>query len=213
MKYTGFCIPSFSLTKAALTTSLKTNRYRNSCSPRLDGLSNGREERYAFRSSNACWHSFIYSNDFLNVRKKGRHLSVALETNLFNAVILLFRLCTSLTVFGGANSIMSCIFSGLISYPFGIPWSQELSYCHPKHTLVWIQLHVVRSKGVEGLSKVAQVVVHPCAFYQHVIHVNLHIPSNLVCEHSVHQPLVHGSRVLKSERHHFVAEESVASDK
>ena len=131
MKYTGFCIPSFSLTKAALTTSLKTNRYRNSCSPRLDGLSNGREERYAFRSSNACWHSFIYSNDFLNVRKKGRHLSVALETNLFNAVILLFRLCTSLTVFGGANSIMSCIFSGLISYPFGIPCPKNFPIVTP----------------------------------------------------------------------------------
>ena len=48
-------------------------------------------------------------------KKKGRHLFVAHETNLFNAVILSFKLCTSLTVFGGASSIMARTFSGLTS--------------------------------------------------------------------------------------------------
>ena len=67
VKYTGFCTPSSSLTKVALIAAGKTARYRNSSSLSLDGLSKGREERYAFKSSNACWHSSIHSNDFLSV--------------------------------------------------------------------------------------------------------------------------------------------------
>ena len=118
MKYTGFCTPSSSLTKAPLTVAGETARYKNNSSPSLDGLSNGREERYAFRSSNACCHSIVHSNDFFNVQKKGRHLSVTLETNLFNATTFLFRLYTSLTIFGGANSIIAYIFFGLTSIPF-----------------------------------------------------------------------------------------------
>ena len=100
MKYAGFYIPSSSLTKTALTAARETARYRNSSSPNLDRLSNGREERYTFRSSNAYSHSVVHSNDFFNVWKKGRHLSIALEMNLFNAATLPFRLCTLLTVFG-----------------------------------------------------------------------------------------------------------------
>ena len=117
VKYTGFCTPSSSLTKAPLIVAGETARYRNNSSPSLDGLSNGREERYAFRSSNACCHSIVHSNDFFNVQKKGRHLSVTLETNLFNAATFPFRFYTSLTVFGGANSIIACIFFGLTSIP------------------------------------------------------------------------------------------------
>ena len=125
VKYTGFCTPSSSPTKAALTTVGEMARYRNSSSSALDGLSNGSEERYAFRSSNTCWHSFVHSNDFLNVQKKGRHLSVALKKNLFNAAILPFRHCTSLTVFG-------------LDTLLGYHESEELSYRHPEHTFVWI---------------------------------------------------------------------------
>ena len=51
------------------------------------------------------------------MRKKGRHLSVAFETNLFKAAIFPFKFCTSLIVFGGSNSIMARIFSGLTSIP------------------------------------------------------------------------------------------------
>ena len=142
-------------------------RYRNSFSPGLDGLSNGGEEKYAFRSSNAYWHSTVHSNDFFNVRKKGRDLSIALETNLFNATTLSFRLCTSLTVFGEANSIMAYIFSGLTSIPLWDTMNPKdfPAICHPERTLVWIQFHVVRPKGVEGLLEVAQVVVLLYAFY------------------------------------------------
>ena len=90
---------------------------------------------------------------------------------------------------------------------------QELSYHYPEHTLVKSQFHVARPKVVERLLEVAQVVVLLYAFYQHVIHLNLHISTNMVCRHSVHQPLVRGFCVLESERHHFIAEESLAGDK
>ena len=83
----------------------------------FDGLSNSREERYVFKSSKACWHLVAHSNDFFNVWKKGRHLSVALETNLFKTATLPFKLCTSLTVFGGANFILAWILSRLTSIP------------------------------------------------------------------------------------------------
>ena len=49
----------------------------------MDGLSTDGDERYAFKSLNAVWHSSVHSNDFLRVWKKSRHLSVALEKNLF----------------------------------------------------------------------------------------------------------------------------------
>ena len=51
------------------------------------------------------------------MRKKGRNLSLAHETNLFNAAILPFKLCTSLTIFDGASSIIVRTFSGLTSIP------------------------------------------------------------------------------------------------
>ena len=91
--------------------------------------------------------------------------------------------------------------------------SQEFSCRYPKHKLVWIQFHVVRPQGAEGLLEVAQVVVLPYAFYQYVVHVNLHIPSNLMHEHPVHQPLVRGASILEFERHHFVAKEPLAGNK
>ena len=78
VKYIGFCTLFFSLTKATLIAVGETTRYKNSSFLGLYGLSNGEEERYGFRSSNACWHSVVHSNDFFNVQKKGRHLSITL---------------------------------------------------------------------------------------------------------------------------------------
>ena len=83
----------------------------------MDGLSNGGDERYFFKSSNAFWHSFVHSKDFFNTQKKGRHLFVALETNLFRAATFPFKLCTAFTVLGGSSSNMAHIFSGLTSIP------------------------------------------------------------------------------------------------
>ena len=50
------------------------------------------------------------------------------------------------------------------------------------------------------------------AFYQYVIYVDLNVPPNLMCEHLVHQPLIRSTHVLKSKRHYFVVEKTLASD-
>ena len=83
----------------------------------LEGLSNSGEEMYVFKSSNTCWHSTVHSKDFFNVQKKGRHLSIALNTNLFNATTLPLRLYTSFTFLDGVISIIAWILSGLTSMP------------------------------------------------------------------------------------------------
>ena len=56
------------------------------------------------------------------------------------------------------------------------------------------------------------MVILPNAFYQYVIYVDLNVPPNLMCEHLVHQPLIRSTRVLKSKRHYFVVEKTLASD-
>ena len=56
------------------------------------------------------------------------------------------------------------------------------------------------------------MVVLPTAFYQHVVNVDLNIPSDLVREHLLHEPLIRRACVLKAEQHHFVTEEALASN-
>jgi len=51
------------------------------------------------------------------------------------------------------------------------------------------------------------------ALYQHVVHVNLHIPLNLMCEHFVHQSLICGARILEPEQHHIIEEETLVGNK
>ena len=41
-------------------------------------------------------------------------------------------------------------------------------------------------------------------FYQHVIYVHLHSCAYLLLEHPVHQPLIGGSCILESKRHHTI---------
>ena len=134
VKYTRFCTPFFSLIKAVLTVAGETTRYRNNSSPGLDELNNDGEERYVFRSSNTYWHLVVHSNEFFNAQKEGRHLPVTFEMNLFSVATLLFRLCTSLTIFGGCNSIMACIFSRLTSIPL---WD----IINPRTSLLSLQTH------------------------------------------------------------------------
>ena len=83
----------------------------------MDGLNSGGDDRYFFKSSNAFQHSSVHLKDFLSTRKKGKHLSVALETNLFRATIFPFKLYTVFTVLGGSNSIIARTFFGLTSIP------------------------------------------------------------------------------------------------
>ena len=49
-------------------------------------------------------------------------------------------------------------------------------------------------------------------FYQHVVHIYLHVLSNLLDEHFVHKPLICYPRILQTERHDLVAKKLLASD-
>ena len=57
------------------------------------------------------------------------------------------------------------------------------------------------------------MMIFPLTFHQHIIHVDLDVPSNLMCKHLVHEPLVHCSCVLETEWHHFIIEETLTGDK
>ena len=83
----------------------------------MDGLSRGAIVRYTLRSWKAFWHSSVHLNAFLRTLKKGKHLSVAFETNLFKAATHLVRDWTSLTFFGGSMFIIAWILSGFTSIP------------------------------------------------------------------------------------------------
>ena len=47
------------------------------------------------------------------------------------------------------------------------------------------------------------------SFYEHVVHVDLNVPPNLMCDHLVHQPLIRGTRILEFEWNYFVVEETL----
>ena len=59
----------------------------------------------------------VHLNDFFSTQKKGKHLSIALETNLFRAATFPFKLCIAFTVLRGSSSNMARTFSGLTSIP------------------------------------------------------------------------------------------------
>ena len=51
----------------------------------------------------------------------------------------------------------------------------------------------------------------PSAFQQHVINVDLDISPNLLCEHLVHEPLIHHAHILEAEWHYFIIKEALPS--
>ena len=94
-----------------------TARYKNNSSPIIDELSNGAVTRYVFKSWKALWHSSVYSNAFFKTLKNGKHLSVALETNLLRVATHPIRDWTSLILCGGFISRIALIFFGFASIP------------------------------------------------------------------------------------------------
>ena len=82
-------------------------KYSCRLSPSLDGLKRGGLLKYLFNYWNAVSHSSVHTNACFNVLKKGRHLSIALETNLLMATILPVSFWISLTVLGKAILMMA----------------------------------------------------------------------------------------------------------
>jgi hypothetical protein len=116
-KYTGFCPPSSSRIKAALIAVGVTAKYKYRTSPGIVRLSKGGLVRYAFKLEKASSHSSVHSKAFLRILKKGRHLSVEREMNLFNSASRLVSCCSCFVVFGDYISRTARIFSGLASIP------------------------------------------------------------------------------------------------
>ena len=65
----------------------------------------------------ATSHSSVHWKACFSVLKKWRHLSVALETNLFMVATCPISLCTSFTFLDEVMSIMALTFFGLASIP------------------------------------------------------------------------------------------------
>jgi len=94
-----------------------TAKYKYKFSPSLDGLKRGGLLRYRLSSWNAASHLSVQAKACFNVLKKGKHLSVALETNILRAMILPVSFWTSLIVLGDVMLSMACTFSGFASIP------------------------------------------------------------------------------------------------
>ena len=50
------------------------------------------------------------------------------------------------------------------------------------------------------------------ALNEHVVHIDLYVPPNLLAKHPIYQSLVCGPRILQTERHNPVAIVSLAGD-
>ena len=92
-------------------------KYKYNSSPNMDRLSKGVVVRYVFRSWKAFWHLSVHSNVFLRILKNGKHLSIALETNLLRAATRLVRDWTSLIFRGGFMSSIAWVLSGFALIP------------------------------------------------------------------------------------------------
>ena len=60
-------------------------------------------------------------------------------------------------------------------------------------------------KSAKGFFQVLDMICSLCALHQHVIHVHLHVASDLSFEDLIDEALVGGSGILQTEGHHFVA--------
>jgi hypothetical protein len=87
-KYTGLCTPSSSRIRATLIAIRETTRYKYDTFPGTVLLNRGELARYFFSWENASSHSSNHLKAFLNILKKGRHLSVDREMNRFNVANL-----------------------------------------------------------------------------------------------------------------------------
>jgi hypothetical protein len=80
-------MPPSSLIKATLTVVGETAKYRYRNSPGIVRLKSGGLDKYSLSYMNALSYSSDHSKAFLKILKKGRHLFVDQEMNMFKAAI------------------------------------------------------------------------------------------------------------------------------
>ena len=78
---------------------------------------------------------------------------MALEMNLLRAATLPVRLCTSLVLLKGLYFLRIGLYASLVDHE-----SYELSRGHADCALEGIELHTIRSKDLERISQVGDVI-------------------------------------------------------
>ena len=92
-------------------------RVRSSSSEGLTRTGGMGELRYLFSAANACSQCVSHWKDFFRIWKKGRHLSLALDTKWLSAAILPIRRWTSVMLNGDGMLSTTFILSGFASIP------------------------------------------------------------------------------------------------
>ena len=110
---TGCWTLNSSRIKAELTAVCDIDRYNNRSSPFIDGLKSSGLARYSLRLWKAASHLSVHWKTCLKFLRKGGHLLVVLEMNLFRVTIHPFSLYTSFTILGS----IAFTFSGFASIP------------------------------------------------------------------------------------------------
>jgi hypothetical protein len=100
----------------------------------------------------ASSHSDVHSNAFFKTQKSGKHLSVALETNLFSVATLPVRLWISLTFLGDFMSMITPILFGLDST--SLCETRKPTNFPDETPKVVIELHFVLFEGLESLHQI-----------------------------------------------------------
>ena len=138
MKYRGFCTPFSPLTKTVQIVAGETTRYRSNSSLGLDGLSNGEEERYDFRS--------IQRTFSMCRRKVGTYL------------LLLGWTCSMQLPYRSSsippwwfsmefNSLWPISYLGWPQYLFGTPWTSRIFLLSPRTHTCLDSVSCYKTKG------------------------------------------------------------------
>jgi hypothetical protein len=132
--------------------------------------------------------------------------------NLFKAVILLVNCCNCLVFPRDCMSNTTCTFFGLASIPRRDTMKPRNFPKDSKSTFGRVKYHTVFPQCPEHLCQVEDMPSRLYALYQHVVHVYLHVSSNLLPEHLIQKTLIGCSSVLQFERHDLIAIQSPVGD-
>lgn len=144
--------------------------------------------RWTFRAANAFSHSGVHSNLFppLSMLKKGAHLLLDFDINLFSATTLPAKLWTSLGILGPSYWARLESFLDLSLSPSGALRTLR-TYQPLLWMCTWEGLATFRTFELCGHSvEVLGMVLFPDRLDQHVIDVYLHNFPNLFFEYHIY---------------------------
>lgn len=91
---------------------------------------------------------------------------------------------------------------------------EELVGHDAEDALVGVKLHLEPSKHSVGLLEIGHMVTSNSTFHQYVIHVNFHIPPNLLLDRILYlRAFVYCSSIFKAKWHHLTIETIIVRSK